>query len=169
MVQVRILFVCMGNICRSPTAEAVFRSLARGLAPELDLEIDSAGTHGYHIGHAPDERSAQVARARGVELSGLRARQLTVADFDAFDLLLVMDRDNLEFARALAPRGRRERVRLLLDFAPGQPLREVPDPYYGELADFERVYALADEAARGLLEHLRGGSGSGYPGATGLE
>ena len=155
MVHVRILFVCMGNICRSPTAEAVFRSLAGRLAPELGLEIDSAGTHGYHVGHAPDERSQRVARAHGVELSGLRARQLTVADFDAFDLLLAMDRDNLEFARAMAPRGRRERVRLLLDFAPGQPLREVPDPYYGGLPDFERVYGLANEAARGLLEHLR--------------
>ncbi len=154
MVHVRILFVCMGNICRSPTAEAVFRGLAARLAPELGLEIDSAGTHGYHVGHAPDERSAQVARAHGVELSGLRARQLTVADFDAFDLLLVMDRDNLEFARAMAPHGRRERVRLLLDFAPEQPLREVPDPYYGGRADFERVYSLAEEAAHGLLGYL---------------
>jgi protein-tyrosine phosphatase len=154
MVHVRILFVCMGNICRSPTAEAVLRALAARQAPGLGLEIDSAGTHGYHVGHAPDERSQQVARAHGVELSGLRARQLTVADFDTFDLLLVMDRDNLEFARAMAPHGRRERVRLLLDFAPDQPLREVPDPYYGGPSDFERVYALAEEAARGLLGHL---------------
>jgi protein-tyrosine phosphatase len=154
MVYVRILFICMGNICRSPTAEAVFRARAAQLAPGLALEIDSAGTHGYHVGHAPDERSQQVARAHGVELSGLRARQLTAADFDVFDLLLVMDRDNLEFARAMAPHGRRGRVRLLLDFAPEQPLREVPDPYYGDRFDFERVYALAEQAAHGLLTHL---------------
>jgi protein-tyrosine phosphatase len=159
MVRVRILFVCMGNICRSPTAEAVCRALAARLAPELDLEIDSAGTHGYHVGHAPDARAQQVARARGVELSGLRARQLTRTDFDAFDLILVMDQDNLEFAIAMAPPARRERVRLLLDFAPGQALREVPDPYYGGTADFERVFDLAEQAARGLLEHLAAAQG----------
>jgi protein-tyrosine phosphatase len=140
MLVVRILFVCMGNICRSPTAEGVFRALAGRDAPERDLEVDSAATHGYHVGHAPDARAQRVAHARGVDLSGLRARQLTPADFDAFDLILVMDQDNLEFTTAMAPPGRRERIRLLLDFAPSQPLREVFD--------------LAEQAARGLLESL---------------
>jgi protein-tyrosine phosphatase len=120
----------------------------------LEFEIDSAGTHGYHVGHAPDARSREVAGARGVDLSGLRARKLTDADFDAFDLILVMDRDNLEFATAMAPPARRERVRLLLEYAPAQPLREVPDPYYGGLADFERVFDLVEQAARGLLASL---------------
>jgi protein-tyrosine phosphatase len=154
MIVVRILFVCMGNICRSPTAEGVMRSLAAREAPALPLEVDSAGTHGYHVGNAPDARAQQVARARGVELSGLRARRLTHADFDAFDLILVMDQDNLEVARSMAPPARRERVRLLLDFAPSQPLREVPDPYYGTLRDFERVFELTEQAARGVLASL---------------
>jgi protein-tyrosine phosphatase len=154
MVVVRILFVCMGNICRSPTAEGVFRSLAAREAPERDLKVDSAGTHDYHVGHAPDARAQQVAHARGIDLSGLRARQLTHADFNAFDLILVMDQDNLEFTTAMAPPGRRARIHLLLDFAPSQPLREVPDPYYGELRDFELVFDLAEQAARGLLDSL---------------
>jgi protein-tyrosine phosphatase len=158
MAAVRILFLCMGNICRSPTAEGVFRSLAAELAPELDLQADSAGTHGYHLGHAPDTRSQQVARARGVDLSALRARQLTHADFDAFDLILAMDQENLQFALGMAPARRRARVRLLLDFAPGQPLREVPDPYYGGLQDFELVFDLATQAARGLLQSLASGT-----------
>jgi protein-tyrosine phosphatase len=159
MFKVRILFLCMGNICRSPTAEGVFRSLAARLAPDLDLEADSAGTHGYHVGHAPDARSQQVALARGVDLSGLRARQLTHADFDAFDLILAMDQDNLEFASRLAPPGRRERLRLLLEYAPGQPLREVPDPYYGGLEDFELVFDLASQATHGLLTSLTADAG----------
>jgi protein-tyrosine phosphatase len=166
MVKVRILFLCTGNICRSPTAEGVFRSLASSHAPALDVEVDSAGTHGLHQGHAPDARSQQVARARGVDLSALRARQLTRADFDAFDLILAMDQDNLEFAKRLAPPGRRERVRLLLDFAPKQPLREVPDPYYGGPEGFELVYDLSLQAARGLLESLVPSPGLNQEGDT---
>ena len=159
MIEVRILFLCMGNICRSPTAEGVFRSLAGKLAPDLHIQADSAGTHGYHVGHVPDARAQQVALARGVDLSALRARKLTRSDFDAFDLILAMDQDNLEFATAMAPPERRERVRLLLEFAPGQPLREVPDPYYGELEDFELVFNLAEQAAHGLLKSLSLGAG----------
>jgi protein-tyrosine phosphatase len=135
-------------------AEAVFRSLAPRLRPDLIVEADSAGTHGYHIGHAPDERAQRAARAHGIDLSGLRARQLLAADFDRFDLILVMDRQNQEAALAIAPPALRHRVRLLLDYAPQLTLREVPDPYYGKPTDFEQVFQLSEQAARGLLQSL---------------
>jgi protein-tyrosine phosphatase len=150
----RILFVCMGNICRSPMAEAVFRSLATSIRPDLTVEADSAGTHGYHIGRAPDERAQRVARAHGIDMSGLRARLLVAADFDRFDLILVMDRQNEEAAMALAPPKLQHRLRLLLDYAPQLALREVPDPYYGKPSDFEQVFQLSELAARGLLQSL---------------
>jgi protein-tyrosine phosphatase len=153
----RILFVCMGNICRSPTAEAVFRSLAQRSWPDLPVEADSAGTHGYHVGHPPDARAQRVAREHGIDMSAQRARVLVEQDFDRFDRILVMDRRNQTAALALAPRGQRHRVRLLLDYAPQQALREVPDPYYGDLADFERVFDLSEQAARGLLQSLASG------------
>jgi protein-tyrosine phosphatase len=144
----------MGNICRSPTAEAVFRFLLERQAADIEIEADSAGTHDYHIGEPPDPRAQRVGRAHGIDMSGLRARLLTAGDFERFDWILVMDRDNLEAALALAPPGRADRVRLLLDYAPQQPLREVPDPYYGKLADFERVFQLTQQAAEGLLQSL---------------
>jgi len=150
-----ILFVCMGNICRSPTAEGVLRDLARRTAPQLALHIDSAGTHGYHLGAAPDPRAVAAARRRGIDLSGLRARRLLADDFQRFDRILVMDERNLSDARAIAPPGASQRLQLLLDFAPEQTLRQVPDPYYGEDTDFERVLDLTAAAAHGLLAHLR--------------
>lgn len=151
---VRVLFVCMGNICRSPTAEAVFRSLAQRLSPDLAVEADSAGTSNYHAGRAPDERAQRVARARGIDMSALRARQLVAEDFSRFDWILVMDLRNREAALALAPPQHRHRVRLLLDYAPQLPLREIPDPYDGELSDFEQVFDLTEQASRGLLQAL---------------
>ena len=151
---VRVLFVCAGNICRSPTAEAVLRALARQLAPELRLEIDSAGTHGLHAGDAPDARAQAVALARGVDMSQLRARRLVLEDFEHFDWILVMDRQNHAAALAMAPPQHRRRVRLLMEFAPRLRRLEIPDPYYGEQADFELVFALAEQAARGLLREL---------------
>ena len=144
----------MGNICRSPTAEGVFRALASRLAPDLKVEADSAGTHDYHVGDPPDVRAQRVAAAHGVNISGLRARLLTVQDFDHFDLVLVMDRQNRDAVLAIAPPQRHERVRLLLDYAPDQRLREVPDPYYGERSDFELVFELTYQAAQGLLRSL---------------
>ena len=150
----RVLFVCMGNICRSPMAEAVFRWLAPRVRPDLAVEADSAGTHGYHVGRPPDLRAQRVARAHGIDLSALRARQLVVQDFERFDRILVMDRHNHDCALALAPPERRHRLQLLLDYAPQLALREVPDPYYGELPDFERVFQLSEQAARGLLQSL---------------
>lgn len=151
-----MLFVCAGNICRSPTAEAVLRSLARELAPQLLLEIDSAGTHGLHVGDAPDPRAQAVARAHGVDMSGLRARQLMADDFEHFDWILLMDRHNQAAATAIAPAQHRRRLRLFMDFAPHLGHREIPDPYYGDHADFELVFELSRAAARGLLRELAG-------------
>ena len=135
-------------------AEAVFRSLAQRLWPDLAVEADSAGTHGYHAGHAPDERAQRVARAHGIDMSALRARQLVAEDFDRFDPILVMDLQNHKAALALAPPGLRQRVRLLLDYAPHLAVREIPDPYCGELSDYERVFHLSEQAARALLQVL---------------
>ena len=151
----RILFVCMGNICRSPTAEAVFRALASRMDPKLAIEADSAGTHDYHVGDPPDPRSQRVAASHGIDMSTLRARKLTAHDIERFDWILVMDRQNLDAVRAMAAPELRDRVQLLLDHAPEQGLREVPDPYYGGTADFELVFQLTQQAALGLLKFLR--------------
>lgn len=151
----RVLFVCMGNICRSPTAEGVFRKLLVERAPDLDVDIDSAGTHGYHHGAPPDPRACRAAERRGVDLRPLRARRVTPEDFERFELVLAMDEQNREFLLELCPPEYRDRVRLLLEFAPHLRYREVPDPYYGGSTGFEHVLDLVEEAAAGLLEHLR--------------
>lgn len=150
-----VLFVCMGNICRSPTAEGVFRRLLEQEAPELDVLVDSAGTHAYHVGHPPDPRACRAAERRGVDLRTQRARQVTVEDFARHELVLAMDRDNHAQLLELCPEEYRERVRLFLEFAPSAGRDEVPDPYYGGANGFEHVLDLVEEAARGLLEHLR--------------
>jgi protein-tyrosine phosphatase len=152
---VRILFVCLGNICRSPTAEAVVRTLAALEAPELGLEVDSAGTAGYHVGDAPDPRMRAAAARRGYDLEPLRARIVEPADFERFDLILAMDRENLAVLHRRAPERVRERVRLFLEFAPQGDPQEVPDPYYGGPNGFEEVLDLIESAARGLLTDLR--------------
>jgi protein-tyrosine phosphatase len=150
----RVLFVCLGNICRSPTAEAVLRELARREAAELELEVDSAGTHGYHTGSPPDERSIAAARRRGIDMSGLRARVVEKADFERYDLVLAMDESVFGRLTRIAPRERRERLRLFLDYAPQLGRRDVPDPYYGGVTGFEEVLDLVEEGARGLLAAL---------------
>lgn len=150
----RVLFVCLGNICRSPTAEAVFRAFLAREAPGLAVEVDSAGTHAFHAGSAPDERAIAAAARRGFDLSPLRARVVTMADFERFDLLLAMDEQNFRQLRRLAPPALRPRVRRLLDFAPHLQRRDVPDPYYGGATGFEEVLDLVEEAARGLLAAL---------------
>ncbi len=150
----RILFVCLGNICRSPTAEAVFREFLRREAPELAVEVDSAGTHAYHAGSAPDERAIAAAARRGFDMAALRARVVTNADFERFDLVLAMDEQNYRQLRRMAPGPYRDRVRLFLDFAPQLQRRDVPDPYYGGATGFEEVLDLVEEAARGLLAVL---------------
>jgi protein-tyrosine phosphatase len=151
----RVLFVCLGNICRSPTAEAVMRALATLEAPELGLEVDSAGTAGYHIGEAPDPRMQAAAARRGYQLQALRARIVEPDDFERFDLILAMDRENLAVLHRRAPEPVRERVRLFLEFAPPGAPPEVPDPYYGGPNGFEEVLDLVESASRGLLSYLR--------------
>lgn len=151
----KILFVCLGNICRSPTAEAVVRALAAREAPELDLQVDSAGTAGYHIGAPPDVRTRAAAARRGYELAALRARIIEPVDFERFDLILAMDRENLTVLRRRAPPAAHGRLRLFLEFAPHMSLEDVPDPYYGGPNGFEEVLDLVEEAARGLLQYLR--------------
>jgi protein-tyrosine phosphatase len=151
----RVLFVCMGNICRSPTAEGVFRKLLAEQAPELDVQIDSAGTHGYHAGASPDPRACRAAERRGVDLKPLRARRVVAQDFEHFELVLAMDEQNLQLLLEACPAEYRGRVRLFLEFAPHLAVRDVPDPYYGGASGFERVLDLVEEAATGLLEHLR--------------
>lgn len=150
----KILFVCLGNICRSPTVEGVARHLAAREAAHLGLQFDSAGTAGYHIGDAPDARSQKAALARGYDISGLRARQLAAEDFRRFDLLLAMDEDNLRDMRAIAPRGLAGRARLFLSYWPESGHRSVPDPYYGEADGFETVLDLAEHGARALFVAL---------------
>jgi protein-tyrosine phosphatase len=152
---VKILFVCLGNICRSPTAEAVMGGIAVREAPDLAITVDSAGTANYHPGAPPDRRAQAAARKRAYDLSGLRARQVRNEDFAAFDLILAMDRNNLRELQERAPRGARAKVQLFLDYAPEQPVREVPDPYYGGSNGFEEVLDLIEAAARGLLRRLR--------------
>ena len=151
----KVLFVCLGNICRSPTAEVVFRAIAAREAGEFEVDIDSAGTAGYHIGAPPDARSQQAARRRGYEMSALRARMVAPEDFERFDLILAMDRENLAVLRRRAPRESHNRIRLFLEFAPDLGTSEVPDPYYGGPNGFEEVLDLVEGAARALLTHLR--------------
>jgi protein-tyrosine phosphatase len=150
----RILFVCLGNICRSPTAEAVLRELAQREAAGIAVEVDSAGTHGYHAGDPPDERAIAAARRRGYELSALRARIIEPVDFERFDLVVAMDEEVQARLLRLAPAARAAQVRLFLEFAPGLGRRDVPDPYYGGAAGFEDVLDLVEEGARGLLATL---------------
>ena len=146
----RILFVCLGNICRSPSAEEVFRSLAAQAG--LDVETDSAGTSSWHVGEPPYGPMQKAALGRGYDLSGLRARQLKEHDFAAFDLIIGMDSDNVEDIESLRPAGNSTPVRLFTDFAPGTGADHVPDPYYTR--DFDGALDLVETAARGLIAYL---------------
>ena len=154
---VKVLMVCMGNICRSPMAEGVFRRLLEEAGLTDQVYVDSAGTHAYyHPDSPPDHRSQATARRRGIDLSGIRARLVTVADFADFDHVLAMDRENFANLRAVCrDAALRQRIQLFLDFAPDQPTREVPDPYYGGPDGFERVMDLIEAAAQGLLIQIR--------------
>ena len=152
----KLLFVCMGNICRSPTAEGVMRHLLREQGLEDEIVIDSAGTGGWHAGNPPDRRATAAARARGIVLDGA-ARQVRPSDFDEYDLLLAADRENLADLRAIAPdEAARAKVRLLRSFDPAsQGDLDVPDPYYGGPDGFEDVLDLVEAACRGLLAEIR--------------
>jgi protein-tyrosine phosphatase len=150
----RILFVCLGNICRSPTAEGVLRAIAAKEFPGLALDIDSAGTADYHVGEPPDRRTVAAARRRGYDLAGLRARQVQPDDFSRFDYVLAMDRANLEALERLRSTDATARLALFLEFSADASALEVPDPYYGGVEEFERVLDLCESAARGLLNRL---------------
>jgi len=150
-----VLFVCMGNICRSPTAEGVLRVLHARLAPGLKLRVDSAGTHAYyHLGEPPDRRSQQAAIARGYDIGTHRARMVTAEDFRDFDYVLAMDSENLRNLKTVRRAAARAEVGLLLEYARGQALTSVPDPYYEGPAGFERVLDLVEQGVLGLLQVL---------------
>jgi protein-tyrosine phosphatase len=144
----------MGNICRSPSAEGVFRRVLQTQAPDLNIEIDSAGTHGYHIGEPPDRRTIAAASRRGIDVSGQRARQVVIDDFTAFDLIIAMDEQNATELRARAGAAGAARIRLMMDYARSAGRRSVPDPYYGGAVGFEEVLDLLEEAAQGLLREV---------------
>lgn len=151
---VKVLFVCMGNICRSPTAEVVFNHLVNESGVAEHIQIDSAGTHGYHIGDEPDRRTQKAAEKRGLPMSHLRARQVDLDDFEMFDYIVAMDQDNYDHLVALSPKNHKDKVSLLLVHSETIDDREVPDPYYGGLNGFEHVLDLVHEGSRALLEKI---------------
>ncbi|MFZ5502968.1 MAG: low molecular weight protein-tyrosine-phosphatase [Pseudomonadota bacterium] len=155
MKTISVLFVCMGNICRSPTAEAVFRHYVENAGLSARILIDSAGTHDYHIGAHPDIRTRRAAQQRGYDMSNLRGRQVSAADFHRFDFILAMDSANLAILQRITPPSSTTRARLLLEFARHHTEREVPDPYYGGEDGFERVLDMVEDAAEGLLQHIK--------------
>ncbi len=152
---IRVLFVCTGNICRSPTAEAVFRARVEEAGLARHILIDSAGTHDYHIGDPPDARTQRAAGLRGYDMSALRGRQVEAADFSRFDYVLAMDRANLAILQRLRPSDASGHLGLFLEFASRHSQHEVPDPYYGGTVGFERVLDMVEDAAEGLLGHIR--------------
>ena len=145
----------MGNICRSPTAHGVFRKLIEDQQLAHLISIDSAGTHAYHVGSGPDKRAQATAARRGVDLSSLVARRVTQEDFDEFDYVVAMDQDNYLSLSEICPDRHVGKIHLLMDFAPGMRTREVPDPYYGGPAGFERVFDLIEAASLGLVDEIR--------------
>lgn len=155
MRQTGVLFVCMGNICRSPTAEGVFRSLVEKNDLTDSIMIDSAGTHAYHIAHEPDPRAQNQARNRGIDISTLKARIVEKADFEYFDYILAMDQRNYQDLMEICPKVFSYKVKYFLDFAPHLHTRDLPDPYYGGTNGFERVLDMVEEAAEGFLKELR--------------
>ena len=152
--QVSVLFVCLGNICRSPTAEGVFRHLIQQEGHDNWITTDSAGTHAYHIGAEPDGRAQQTARGRGIDLSDLRGRKAIESDFNKFDYILAMDNENYQNLEALCPVGQEDKLSLFLDFSKDFSETQVPDPYYGGDQGFEHVFDLVESASRGLLEDI---------------
>ena len=150
----KVLFVCLGNICRSPTAEGVFRRALEQAGLADQVEVDSCGVGSWHVGKAPDTRAQQAALERGIDLSELRARQLSEHDFTQFDYVLGMDQDNLRAMRALKPANSPAHVGLFMDFA-ATPGTEVPDPYYGGDEGFENVLNMIEAASEGLIRHLK--------------
>ncbi len=154
-VKARVLFVCSGNICRSPTAEGVFRHQIAQAGLDGIFIADSCGTHGYHEGEPPDPRALDTARERGIDLGDLRARPLRLDDFERFDLLLAMDGGHYAHLERVAPRPSPEKIRLFLDFTDRTQMREVVDPYYGPRSGFDMMFDLIETGVEGLIETLR--------------
>ena len=152
---ISILFVCMGNICRSPTAEGVMLKHLADSGADLSVRVDSAGTHAYHAGEPPDARAVEAALRRGIDISEQTARPVESLDFDRFDLLLAMDVDNLAMLEQIRPKGSSAQLGLMLDYSPAARLESVPDPYYGGTNGFERVLDMLEDACQGLIKHLR--------------
>lgn len=155
MSKISVVFVCMGNICRSPTAEAVFRHYVENAGMSENIFIDSAGTHDYHIGEPPDLRTQRAAQQRGYDMSTMRGRQVEVGDFHRFDYVLAMDKGNLGILQHLTPPESTTQPQLFLEYARHHVEREVPDPYYGGSDGFERVLDMVEDAAQGLLQEIR--------------
>ena len=153
--KIRILFVCMGNICRSPTAEAVFRHAVDAAGLHDPLECDSAGTHGYHIGEPPDQRAQHTAGRRGYDMSNLRGRKIGKQDFERFDYIVAMDRRNLSVLEGLCPAQHAGKLALYCDFHAEYAGREVPDPYYGGPRGFEQVLDMIEAVSEGLIARLQ--------------
>jgi protein-tyrosine phosphatase len=151
----RVLLVCMGNICRSPTAEGVLRQLLKINNLGDTVEVDSAGTHGYHVGEAPDSRTQRAAALRGYNLSQLRARKVARQDLDYFDLILAMDKSNFDNLQRMAAPEQQERIRLFMDYARNFDDEEVPDPYYGLGHGFDLVLDMVEDASLGLIDEIR--------------
>lgn len=154
MVKHRLLFVCLGNICRSPMAEGAFRRVAAAEGVLDRFEIDSAGLGDWHVGQAPDDRAQRAAGQRGIDISEQSARQVSREDFARFDLLLAMDGSNYDDLTQFAPKSKRHKIRRFLDFAPHAGTEDVPDPFFGEAEGFDHALDLIEEAARGLLAEL---------------
>lgn len=152
---VSVLFVCLGNICRSPTADGIFRGLVEQAGLEHRIRVDSAGTGAWHVGNAPDPRTQQAAAQRGYDLSRLRARQAIEDDFHQFDLILAMDQSNYNDLMDLQPSNSRASLQMFLAYAPELGVRDVPDPYYGGQDGFEQVLDLVETAGQNLLEQLK--------------
>ncbi|GAB6141088.1 low molecular weight protein-tyrosine-phosphatase [Methylosoma difficile] len=155
MEKIKVLFVCMGNICRSPTAEGVFAKLVRDQQLEPFFYLDSAGTHASHIGEPPDLRSQKAAQERGIELAHLRARKVINGDFEDFDYLLAMDDNNHAILMNACPEKYHHKIKYFLEYAPQLGEREVPDPYYGGRFGFERVLDMVEEASLGFLQTMQ--------------
>lgn len=153
--KVKILFVCMGNICRSPTAHGVFEHLVKAENLEDKIEIDSAGTHAYHVGESPDQRAEETAHKHNVDLSYIQARKVHPNDFEYYDYILAMDLDNLSILEKDCPEDAKHKLHLFLNFAQELQQREVPDPYYGGRQGFENVFNMVDAASKGLLENIK--------------
>ena len=154
MTKVRVLMVCMGNICRSPMAEGILRRAVKEAGLEQQIEIDSAGTHAYHVGSSPDPRAQKAVSRRGADISGLRGRKVEERDFEAFDYLLVMDGDNYSKLTERAPAHHRDKIRRLLSFSRKYPNLDVVDPYYGGPQGFEENLDMIEDAVQGLIRAI---------------